>query len=82
MKYIFGEQFSKDIEKLSKQHLALLLQIVSEVEEAKSIEDISCRKLAGGTKRAYRIRMGDYRITNNTCGNYYCKKRSAIRGFM
>jgi mRNA-degrading endonuclease RelE of RelBE toxin-antitoxin system len=60
---VFGKQFNKDIEKLSKQYLALLLQIVSEVEEAKSIEDIPCRKLAGGAKRAYRIRMGDYRIT-------------------
>jgi mRNA-degrading endonuclease RelE of RelBE toxin-antitoxin system len=60
---VFGKQFNKDIEKLSKQYLALLLQIVSEVEEAKSIEDIPCRKLVGGTKRAYRIRMGDYRIT-------------------
>jgi mRNA-degrading endonuclease RelE of RelBE toxin-antitoxin system len=60
---VFGKRFNKDIEKLPKQYWALLLQIVSDVEEARSIEDIPCRKLADGTKRAYHIRIGDYRIT-------------------
>ncbi|KAA6333338.1 hypothetical protein EZS27_018235 [termite gut metagenome] len=63
MKYRRTKQFVKDATGLPKRYLPLLKEVMQSVEEAKTIEDIPCRKLAGGTKRAYRIRMGDYRIT-------------------
>ncbi|KAA6314775.1 hypothetical protein EZS27_034661 [termite gut metagenome] len=56
MKYRRTKQFVKDAKGLSKRYLPLLKEVMRSVEEAKTIEDIPCKKLEGGTKRAYRIR--------------------------
>ena len=63
MKVLIDKSFSKDLKKIDDKKIKnSLADIIESVASAKSISSIkNCRKLAG-SKNAYRIRLGSYRI--------------------
>lgn len=61
MKVDYSKPFLKAVDKLSGKVLASVLDMIREVKEAKSIDEITnCKKLVA-YKSMYRIRIGDYR---------------------
>jgi len=63
MKIKFREKFERDIEDItSKNVLNDIVNVVDNVEKANKPQDIANIKKIKGTKNAYRIRIGRYRI--------------------
>lgn len=61
MKVEYSKPFLKAVDKLSGKVLSSVLDMIREVKEAKSIDEITdCKKLVA-YKSIYRIRIGDYR---------------------
>lgn len=57
----YSKPFLKAVDKLSGKVLSSVLDMIREVKNAKSIDEITdCKKLVG-YKSIYRIRIGDYR---------------------
>lgn len=63
MKVLIDKSFGKDIESVDdKKILHTLVKLIEKIGETEQISQIhNCKKLKG-TKNAYRIRLGDYRI--------------------
>lgn len=63
MKVLIDESFEKDIRKITnKKLLNQIADCIEEVRETDKLSDVpACKKLTG-SKNAYRIRIGNYRI--------------------
>jgi len=63
MKVLIDKSFAKDVESVDdKKILHTLVKLIEKIGETEQISQIpNCKKLKG-TKNAYRIRLGDYRI--------------------
>jgi len=67
MKVEFLAKFGKDLDKVTIPHIKQsVAYVITEIEKAKTLQDIHNVKKLKGTKFAYRIRIGDYRL-----GFYY-----------
>jgi mRNA interferase RelE/StbE len=67
MKVEFLAKFNKDLDKIYLAHVKhAVAKAIVEVEAAQNIQQVGNVKKLKGTKTAYRIRIGDYRI-----GFYY-----------
>jgi mRNA interferase RelE/StbE len=67
MKVEFLTKFNKDLDKIYLAHVKhAVAKAIVEVETAQNIQQVGNVKKLKGTKTAYRIRIGDYRI-----GFYY-----------
>jgi mRNA interferase RelE/StbE len=71
MNYDFEKSFVKDFRKLKSKELAnAISQVIKQVSESSSVNDIINLKKLSGYHSAFRIRIGDYRIgviiENNT----------------
>ena len=71
MNYDFEKSFVKDFRKLKSKELAnAISQVIKQVSESSSVNDIINLKKLSGYQSAFRIRIGDYRIgviiENNT----------------
>lgn len=63
MKVIFLAKFSKDLDKLKdKKARNSIKKAILEVEQAETLKKITGLKRLKGEKRAYRLRVGNYRI--------------------
>ena len=63
MQVVFSRHFSKDLDRLQvKVVKEMLLEPILNVEEAENLDAISNVKSLKGSKNAYRIRLGDYRL--------------------
>ncbi len=63
MEVEFLSKFNKDISSIKqKTTKASIIKIIEQVEDARSLSDISGVKKLKGFKDAYRIRVGDYRL--------------------
>jgi len=61
MNTTFSKEFEKSARKLSGKYKETLKNVILEIREAQSIDDIgNCKKLVGYNS-IYRIRMGGYR---------------------
>lgn len=61
MKIQVSKEFEKSARRLSGKHLQSLRNMIQEVCDASSIQDLTdCKKLSG-LENIYRIRVGDYR---------------------
>lgn len=59
----FRTAFEKDIESIANQDiLSVILEVIERVEEAKKPQDILNLKKLKGSKTAYRIKIGRFRI--------------------
>jgi mRNA interferase RelE/StbE len=59
----FRSSFLKDVKRITQMRIAEKIELaIIDVEEAKGIQEISNIKKLKGSKSAYRIRVGDYRI--------------------
>ena len=59
----FLDKFGKDLNDITVQAVKkAIAKVILEVESGKSLKSISNIKKLQGTKHAYRIRIGDYRI--------------------
>jgi len=57
------KSFAKDVEKINSQSMnKKLFKVITGIQKASKISDISNLKKIHGTKNYYRIRIGDYRI--------------------
>jgi mRNA interferase RelE/StbE len=63
MKVLIDKSFEKDVERIiDKKILHLLADCIEEIQEVNKLTQITnCKKLKG-SKNAYRIHIGDYRI--------------------
>ncbi|MGE5356441.1 MAG: type II toxin-antitoxin system RelE family toxin [Deltaproteobacteria bacterium] len=63
MNVLIDKSFAKDIDKINdKRVLHSLAKLIESIKKAENLSSIqNCKKLRG-TKNAYRIRSGDYRI--------------------
>lgn len=63
MKILIDKSFEKDTDKLTDQKLLhSIADCIEEIQTLNKLSDIpNCKKLKG-SKNAYRIRIGDYRI--------------------
>lgn len=62
MKVDYSKPFLKAVDKLSGKVLASVLDMIREVKETKSIDEITnCKKLVAYESIYYRICIGDYR---------------------
>ncbi len=63
MKILIDESFEKDTDKITdKKLLKSIVDCIKKVQNKTKLSDITnCKKLKG-SKNAYRIRIGDYRI--------------------
>ena len=63
MNFEFEKAFVKDFRKLKNKELASsILEVIKQVSEATSPNEIINLKKLSGYKSAFRIRIGDYRI--------------------
>ena len=63
MKVFFERQFLKEVTEISRKSLRIAVEkTILNVENANSISEIVNFKKLKGSKEAYRIRVGDYRI--------------------
>jgi len=62
MKVIFRRSFLKDFRRVDKSLGRRVEQVIEEVEQATSSQDIHNLKRLSGKGPYYRIRIGDYRI--------------------
>lgn len=63
MNFEFEKAFVKDFRKLKSKELASsILEVIKQVSEADSQNEIINLKKLSGYKSAFRIRIGDYRI--------------------
>ncbi|MEI8115612.1 MAG: type II toxin-antitoxin system RelE/ParE family toxin [Bacteroidia bacterium] len=63
MNFEFEKAFVKDFRKLKNKELASsILEVIKQVSEAASPNEIINLKKLSGYKSAFRIRIGDYRI--------------------
>jgi len=63
MKVLFEKSFGRDLKKIKdKQLLQQVRGVISQVETAAAISDVSSVKKMQGYDSYYRIRVGDYRI--------------------
>jgi mRNA interferase RelE/StbE len=63
MQVEFLSKFNKDISSINqKSTKTSILRVIEQVEEAKTLSEISGLKKLKGFKEAYRIRVGDYRL--------------------
>jgi mRNA interferase RelE/StbE len=70
MKVVINKKFDKDVSKIKDPDIKFkLLQIIEQVELAKSVGDINNLKKLKGWKHYYRLRIGDYRIGVEIVGN-------------
>lgn len=61
MKIQVSKEFAKSARRLSGKHLQSLRNMIQEVCDASSIQELTdCKKLSG-LENIYRIRVGDYR---------------------
>lgn len=58
----FKKSFAKDLKKRDKTLLERVKQIINEVDEAKSINEIRNLKKLKAEGSYFRIRLGDYRL--------------------
>lgn len=60
---LIDNSFAKDVEKINeKKVLHALAKLIAKIQICENLTDIAnCKKLKG-SKNAYRIRLGDYRI--------------------
>jgi mRNA-degrading endonuclease RelE of RelBE toxin-antitoxin system len=72
--------FVKDVEPLPKNSKKIILEVINEIQSAKTPHEIrECSKLKGVDK-LYRIRRGNYRITFEYDGSSAILKRALPRG--
>ena len=63
MQVEFLSKFNKDISSINQKSIKTsILKVIKQVEEAKTLSEISDLKKLKGFKEAYRIRVGDYRL--------------------
>lgn len=62
MNYEYENAYLRDAKKLPDSVIPLLQNVVFSIREAKSLQDIPNLKKLSGYKKAYRIRIGEYRI--------------------
>lgn len=63
MRSLFRESFSKDLSKITDSRILREIErVIIQVESVSSLSGISNIKKLKGSKTAYRIRIGDYRI--------------------
>jgi mRNA interferase RelE/StbE len=63
VKVLIDESFEKDIKKVTdKKLLNQIADCIEEIIKTDKLSDISACKKLTGSKNAYRIRIGDYRI--------------------
>lgn len=63
MEIVYLSKFSKDLSKINQQKiLADIKKTILQIEQIKSISEISNLKKLKGHKIVYRIKIGDYRI--------------------
>lgn len=63
MEIVFLSKFNKDLSKINQQKtLADIQKTILQIEQVKSISEISNLKKLKGHKIVYRIKIGDYRI--------------------
>jgi len=63
VKVLIDESFENDIKKIAdKKLLNLIADCIEKIIETDKLSDISACKKLTGSKNAYRIRIGDYRI--------------------
>ncbi len=62
MKLLIDKSFEKDTAKIAKNLKLAIVEVIEEVQSAKKLSDLTnCKKLKG-SKNAYRIRIGEYRL--------------------
>lgn len=63
MKILIEKSFTKDVDKIKNEKLLQnLSNIITELENSKSLREISYIKKIKGYKTFFRIRIGDYRL--------------------
>jgi len=63
MRVEFLSKFNKDISSIKVKSTKLkLIEVIDLIEQANSMSDIKRLKKLKGSKDAYRIRLGDYRL--------------------
>jgi mRNA interferase RelE/StbE len=63
MKTTFRQSFLRDIKNIKEKQVLLRIEkVIEQVESAQSLDDIADLKKLGGSKTAYRIRVGVYRL--------------------
>jgi mRNA interferase RelE/StbE len=63
MEIVFDKSFSKSLDKLRDSEIKdKIIDIISEIESAETLSQISNVKKMQGFKTFYRIRIGDYRL--------------------
>ena len=62
MKVIFRRSFVKDLRGVNRSLRQRVEQVIHEVEQASSLQDIRNLKRLSGKGPYYRIRIGDYRL--------------------
>jgi mRNA interferase RelE/StbE len=86
LRILIDKSFEKDIEKISDKHLLnSLADLIEEVRKLDQLSEIKHCKQLKGSKKAYRIRIGDYRVgfifDNNTIIFIRFLHRSKIYGY-
>lgn len=86
MRILIDKSFEKDIEKVNDKNLLnLLADLIEEIQKLNQLSEIKHCKQLKGSKKAYRIRIGDYRIgfifDNNTLIFIRFLHRSKIYGY-
>lgn len=62
MNLLIDKSFEKDTAKIDRKLKLAIVAVIEEVQNAKKLSDLTeCKKLKG-SKNAYRIRIGDYRL--------------------
>ncbi len=70
MKFKVDKSFDRDIDKIKdKTVLKKIRKFISNIEEAKSLNDLLHIKKIEGYKQFYRIKIGDYRLGFETLSN-------------
>ena len=63
MKILYFKSFNKELSKIKEPKLYIAVESIIEcIKQAETLSEIPNTKKLKGDKRAYRIRLGDYRI--------------------
>lgn len=78
MKVLIDKSFSKDVSKISDKKIRrAIANIIENIQDANKLSDINNLKKLKGTKNAYRIRLGSYRI-----GFFYINRQAELIRFL